>query len=220
MKTKTIGELLQEERQRHHLSIEQLAQHTRVKVEYLRALEANQFAELPAATFVKGYIKTYAKLFGFDYEPLLALLRRDFKESAAGKLVPREFIKPLLKKKHVWTPVTLAVIALGVVFMSLILYVGLQWYSIQKPPILQVTSPKDDDFVSQNITVKGVTVDDAIVTVNEQPVTIQPTGSFQTTLYIPRDGIYTLTVTSTDRRGKTNVVQRSVHVRQQPDEGK
>ncbi len=214
MKTKTIGELLQEERQRHHLSIEQLAQQTRVKVEYLRALEANQFAELPAATFVKGYIKTYAKIFGFDYQPLLALLRRDFKESAAGKLVPREFIKPVLKKRQVWTPVTLAVIALGVVFFSLICYVGLQWYSIQKPPRLDVLEPQDDAFVSQQITVKGVTVGDAIVSVNEKPISILPNGSFQTDVYIPRDGIYTLTITATDRRGKTNVVQRSVHVRQ------
>ncbi len=213
MKTKTIGELLQEERQRHHLSIEQLAQQTRVKVEYLRALEANQFAELPAATFVKGYIKTYAKIFGFDYQPLLALLRRDFKESVAGKLVSREFIKPVLKKRHVWTPVTLAVIGMAVIFMSLILYVGVQWYSIQKPPKLDVMEPQDDAFVSQQITVKGVTVGDAIVSVNEQPVSILPNGSFQTDLYIPRDGIYTVTVTATDRRGKTNVVQRSVHVR-------
>lgn len=214
MKTKTIGELLQEERQRHKLSIEQLAQLTRVRVEYLRALEANQFTELPAATFVKGYIKTYAKLFGFDYAPLLALLRRDFKESAAGKLVPREFIKPVLKKKHVWTPVTMAVLGLGVIFTSLILYVGLQWYTIQKPPTLEISEPKDDAFVEQEIMVKGSTVSDAIVTVNEQPVTLQPNGSFQTSIYIPRDGIYTLTVTATDRRGKTNIVQRSVHVRQ------
>lgn len=212
MKTKTIGELLQEERQRHHLSLSQLAQITRVKVEYLRALEANQFAELPAATFVKGYIKTYAKLFGFDYQPLLALLRRDFKESAVGKLVPREFIKPVLKKKQIWTPVTMAVMALGVVFLSLVLYVGVQWYSIQKPPKLEVLQPQDDDAVSQQIVVKGVTVGDAIVTVNEQPVSLQPNGTFQTSLYIPRAGIYTITVTATDRRGKTNVVQRSVQV--------
>jgi len=213
MKTKTIGELLQEERQRYHLSIEQLAQQTRVKTEYLRALEANQFAELPAATFVKGYIKTYARLFHFDYQPLLALLRRDFKESVDGKLVPREFIKPLLKKKHIWTPVTMAVIALGMVFISLIFYVGLQWYSIQKPPRLDVLEPLDYAFVSQQITVKGVTVDDAVLSVNEQPVSILPNGSFQTDIFIPRDGMYTLTVIATDRRGKTNVVQRSVHVR-------
>ena len=60
----------------------------------------------------------------------------------------------------------------------------------------------------------GVTVGDAIVTVDDQPVSILPNGSFQTTVAIPRDGIYTLTITATDRRGKTNLVQRSVHVRE------
>lgn len=212
MKTKTIGELLKEERLRHKLSLEQLAQHTRVKLEYLRALEENQFQELPAATFVKGYIKTYAKLFGFDYQPLLALLRRDFKESAVGKLIPREFIKPILKKRHVWTPVTIAVLVLAAVFFTMVTYVGVQWYNVQKPPTLEISVPTDDATVSQDISVQGRTVTDAVVTVNELPVAIKPSGEFQTVLSIPRNGLYVITITSTDRRGKTSVVERTVHV--------
>ena len=85
--TKTVGELLQHEREQRHMSRTELAQKIRVKEQFLLALEENRFADLPAAVFVKGYIKGYARVLGFDPEPMLALLRRDFQESAKGKLI-------------------------------------------------------------------------------------------------------------------------------------
>ncbi len=213
MKIKTIGEILRTQRQQHNVTIEQLSKVTHIRVEYLRALEENQFEKLPSAVFVRGYIKSYSHAFGFDYQPLVALLRRDFKESAAGTLVPREFIKPTLKKRQFWTPITLAVLSLAVVFLSLIGYIGLQWYNLQKPPLLTITSPIENAFVSSNIIVKGQTVPDGIVAVNAQPVALQSDGSFQTEVYIPREGIHVITIEALDRRGKKNVVQVSVHVR-------
>ena len=99
MRTKTIGETLKDERNKHRLRLEDLAKKTRIRASYLQALEENRFEDLPATTFVKGYIKTYAHVFGFDHQPLLAMLRRDYKESAKGRLIPREFIKPILANK-------------------------------------------------------------------------------------------------------------------------
>src|SRR5260221_70820 len=153
MKIKTIGEILRSQRQHHNTTIDQLSRMTRIRAEYLEALEENQFEKLPSSVFVKGYIKSYAAVFGFDYRPVLALLRRDFKESAVGRLVPREFIKPVLKKRQFWSPVTFTFLALGLVFLTLIGYVGAQWYNIQKPPMLTVNEPKDDAFVSSTIDV-------------------------------------------------------------------
>jgi cytoskeletal protein RodZ len=213
MKIKTIGEILKSERERHQIPIAELARRTRIRPEYLEALEANRFSALPAAVFVKGYIKTYAQLFGFDSQPLLALLRRDFKESAVGTLVPRDFIKPILKNRQLWTPITYAILGFAVIFLTLVGYVGVQWYNVQKPPKLVLTAPQENDFVSQQIVIKGQTVSDAVVTVNAQPVALQPDGQFQTEVYIPREGIHTITVESADRRGKKSVLQRSVHVR-------
>lgn len=212
MKIKTVGEILRSHRQQQHLDLEKFAKMTRIRVENLEALENDQFEKLPSAVFVKGYIKTYASLFGFDYQPVLALLRRDFKESAVGKLVPREFIKPILKKRRTWTPITVVFLGLAVVFVTLVGYVGVQWYNIQKPPELEVFSPKENEFVSSHIEVKGRTVNDAIVDVNAQPVAIQADGSFQTEVYLPREGIHILTIEAVDRRGKKNVVQRPVRV--------
>ncbi len=212
MKIKTVGEILRSHRQQHSISLDEFSKMTRIRVENIEALENDQFEKLPSSVFVKGYIKTYASVFGFDYQPLLALLRRDFKESAVGKLVPREFIKPVLKKRRTWAPITVVFLGLAVVFLTLVSYVGWQWYNIQKPPTLEVFSPKENEFVSSHIEVKGQTVNDAIVAVNAQPVAIQQDGSFQTEVFLPREGIHILTVEAVDRRGKKSVVQRPVRV--------
>jgi len=213
MKTKTIGEILREERQRHRLSIEKLAAKTRIKKKYLQALENNQFEQLPAATFVKGYIKIYAQLFGFDHQPLIALLRRDFKESVKGQLVPREFIKPVLKKRQVWGPATFVVVGLALTFITLISYVGLQWYMLSQPPALKIISPVEDSLVAARVGVSGQTDADAIVTINSQPVALQSDGSFETEVYLPREGVNTISIEAQDRRGKVTLIQRLVRVK-------
>lgn len=213
MKTKTIGEILREEREFHRLSLESLAKRTRIREEYLQALEANEFEKLPAAAFVKGYIKTYGQVFGFDYQPLLGLLRRDFKESAKGKLVPREFIKPILHKRQWWSPMTGTVLIAGSVFLVLFGYVALQWVTFNRPPEVSVRQPADNQTVASQVIVSGTTEVESIVTINDQPVALQPDGSFETQIFLPTEGAHNITVSATDRRGKSKVVQRTVYVK-------
>lgn len=205
--------MLREEREFHRLSITELAKRTRIRAEYLEALENNQFELLPAATFVKGYIKTYGQVFGFNYQPLLGLLRRDFKESAKGKLVPREFIKPVLKKRQFWTPITATMVIAAGLFLTLFSYVGVQWYNLNRPPVLEVTQPAENAEVAAQVEVAGKTSTEAVVTVNNQPVALQPDGSFETEIFLPREGISSITVEAKDRRGKSNLIQRTVYVR-------
>lgn len=213
MKTRTIGEMLRDERKSRRFRLEDLAKRTRIRIEYLEALEANEFTKLPSATFVKGYIKTYAELFGFDHKPLLALLRRDYKESARGTLVPREFIKPVLKQRITINSVTLFVVALVGIFVSLLGYVGVQWYALTRPPVLEISQPAEQDQVASRVVVSGETEPDAVVTVNDQPVALQSDGSFTTEIFISTEGISTISVESTDRRGKTSREDRTVYVR-------
>lgn len=211
MRTKTIGETLKDERIKHNLRLEDLSKKTRIRVAYLEALEEDRFDKLPATTFVKGYIKTYAHVFGFDHKPLLALLRRDYKESVGG-LVPREFIKPVLKKRARKNSVTAFLIMVMAVFASLFGYVGFQWYNLTKPPKLEVFQPKEQAIVSSKVIVEGETLPDAIITINDQPVALQQDGSFKTEIMVPNEGISLLVIQAKDRRGKVSIVQRSVTV--------
>jgi cytoskeleton protein RodZ len=213
MKTKSVGELLQEARNRHRLSIDELSKRSRIRSEYIRSLESNKFELLPAAVFVKGYIRTYGQMFGFDADALLALLRRDYKESAKGKLVPREFIKPVLKRRQLLTPVTAVIVLIGVILFSLLTYVGFQWYQLNQPPALTVAEPIDHATVAAQVVVSGQSTSEAVVAVNGQPVAVASDGSFKTEVFLPREGLTSITVTASDRRGKTNTLDRLVLVK-------
>jgi cytoskeletal protein RodZ len=61
-----IGNSLREARMRQGLDLPEIEQATKVRARYLRALEAEQFDGLPAATYVKGFLRTYADYLGLD----------------------------------------------------------------------------------------------------------------------------------------------------------
>lgn len=211
--TKTIGELLRLEREKQKLSLSALAQEIRVKESFLAALEENRFRDLPAAVFVKGYVKAYARVLGFDAEPMLGILRRDFAESGKGKLVAQEFLRPVIRKSPVSSPVRLAAVSAIGVFLILFAYIGIRWYSFISPPNLQVFEPSEDSVVSSQVQIKGLTEIETRVTVNAQPVPVSADGSFETQISLPNEGLSTITIEATDKQDKTTILQRTVFVR-------
>jgi helix-turn-helix protein len=61
-----IGNSLREARLRKQLDFPELEQGTKIRAKYLRALEDEQFDQLPASTYVKGFLRTYADYLGLD----------------------------------------------------------------------------------------------------------------------------------------------------------
>jgi len=61
--------------------------------------------------------------------------------------------------------------------------------------------------------VSGQTEPEAIITINAQPVAIKPDGTFRSEVYLPKEGITTITVEASDRRGKSSLQQRTVYVK-------
>ena len=61
-----IGNSLREARLRQGLDFPELEQSTKIRGKYLRALEDEQFEVLPAQTYVRGFLRTYAEFLGLD----------------------------------------------------------------------------------------------------------------------------------------------------------
>lgn len=68
------GVQLREARESLGLSVEDVAARLKVPVRYVHAMEQGDMAGLPEPTFVRGYVKAYAKVVGLDAEPLVAQL--------------------------------------------------------------------------------------------------------------------------------------------------
>jgi hypothetical protein len=61
-----IGNSLREARLRQGLDFPEIEQATKIRSKYLRALEEEQFELLPAQTYVKGFLRSYADYLGLD----------------------------------------------------------------------------------------------------------------------------------------------------------
>jgi len=70
------GVALANRRLERGLSLEDVAQHLKFGVRQITALEQDDFSRLPGATFVRGMIRSYAKLLEMDAAPLLQELGR------------------------------------------------------------------------------------------------------------------------------------------------
>lgn len=67
----TLGEYLRQEREKRGLTIEQVASATKINIRLLHSLEADQYSELPAKPFIRGFVTSYARFIGLDPKEIL-----------------------------------------------------------------------------------------------------------------------------------------------------
>lgn len=66
-----IGSSLREARLRQNLDFPELEERTKIRPKYLRALEDERFDLLPAPTYVRGFLRSYAEALGLDGQPFV-----------------------------------------------------------------------------------------------------------------------------------------------------
>ncbi len=147
-----VGSVLSAARQRQGLSVADVARQLKLAVRQIEALEADDYKNLPRITFVRGFVRNYAKLLQIDAEPLLKptehLLRTpQIPESEPGVAE----IPPASGKKNTWRSYAVFVLfaALGVMFL------GFEWYREQavphtKPVPAVVKPPKSKPSVASS----------------------------------------------------------------------
>jgi cytoskeleton protein RodZ len=67
----TVGEQLKAAREAKHLSLEQAAQATFIKIRFLEALENDRLEEMHTSTQARGFLRMYSELLGIPAGPLL-----------------------------------------------------------------------------------------------------------------------------------------------------
>jgi cytoskeleton protein RodZ len=121
-----IGARLKAAREERGLSISEVAQSLKFAPRQLEALEQDRFELLPGGTFVRGMVRSYARLLKLEPEPLLEVIAGHFQAPDAGTLAARysqpvPFSDNARRSTFVYLGVSIAVLALG----SLVAY---QWY--------------------------------------------------------------------------------------------
>ncbi len=73
-----LGQMLREARERKGLSLGDVAQTLKLGVRQIQAIEADDWLSLPGQTFVKGFVRNYARLLGLDPAEVARELDRSF----------------------------------------------------------------------------------------------------------------------------------------------
>jgi cytoskeleton protein RodZ len=83
-----IGETLREARLRRDVDIAEVSARTKIRTKYLRALEADDFDQLPGPTYVRTFLRTYAGYLGLDAQLLVEEYRSRYEQPEEEQLTP------------------------------------------------------------------------------------------------------------------------------------
>ncbi|MBA2403882.1 MAG: helix-turn-helix domain-containing protein [Bdellovibrionales bacterium] len=67
-----LGDFLKQKRLDKNYSLEKLSQKTKISVNILKSLEANDYEHLPSAAYIKGFVSSYAKVLGLSSEETIS----------------------------------------------------------------------------------------------------------------------------------------------------
>ncbi len=83
-----IGPTLRETRMRQRLDITQVEAATKIRAKYLRALENEEWDQLPGPTFVRTFLRTYGDYLGLDSKMLVEEYKQRFQRPTPQELLP------------------------------------------------------------------------------------------------------------------------------------
>jgi transcriptional regulator with XRE-family HTH domain len=130
----TLGQTLAARRGERGLTIQQAAASTRIRANYLSALESDEFERLAAPVYAKGHLRTYARYLGLDPEPLVGMLRTETQDPRRLLSIGKLAVRP----RMVLTAPALAAASVVVLAGA---FTGYAWRQIQADQRLVITSP-------------------------------------------------------------------------------
>jgi cytoskeletal protein RodZ len=208
----SIGDLLREKRLAAGENLATVEKATGVSAKYLEALEQNAFAKLPDYVYAKNFVRSLARHYGLDPEPLARELGREM-AAAGGRTIgldrPANFIDG---RRLTITPSLLKTGAIALVFLAILGYFAFSVYRILQPPPITVYSPLDSQvFQTGQIMLDGKTEPEAELTVNRETVLPDADGSFHDALQLP-EGVSILRIAAKKKHSKEREVYLKVIV--------
>ena len=214
-----FGPDLVELRDRAGLTLEEAAQRTKIAPSIIKALEHEQWSDLPDMVYAERLLRSYVSFFGSNESYYL----HKFREAREAACVTRD-TSVLLPRPMKLGPFELAVTprllaAADFVLFTFALggYVYAQARAMSVAPPLVIDAPADGSHVQDPaIIVKGHTLPGSSVTVNGAQAVVGDDGSFEEHMNVPR-GATVIRVVSRRRHGSESTAAiRIVYDRAMP----
>jgi cytoskeleton protein RodZ len=207
----TIGSLLKSLRLKQNYSIKDISAKTQIAPYLLKYLENDEFENLPSSTFTKGFIVNVAKVLDLKPSKALAIFRRDFIINESGKILPRDYSKPLQKTTFITSKIISTSFVI-IFFIAFFIYLFYQIKDYNSAPEIDLTRPPVNAIVKgPNIPVKGYVSADSTVYINGAIIEVFPTGLFQASTQLPA-GDHIIEIKAINSRQKSTTINIPVTV--------
>lgn len=188
---RTVGESLKSFRTERSYSIELVEEKTKISAKHLLALESDNYDILPAKVYVIGFLRRYADCLEINSDNLVKKFEEEYelhcklypikKISKKDNLIkPNPGDKWLNNSSFVLTPKLLITGLIIFIVIGILSYIWYQVKSFASAPPLEIAGSTDEMVVKfQSITVEGQTDSGAILSINNQLVSVDPNGHFR-----------------------------------------
>ncbi|HRI37658.1 MAG TPA: DUF4115 domain-containing protein [Nitrospira sp.] len=183
----SVGEFFRQVRETKGLTIDEVASKTRIRTDFVKALEDGNFAKLPDQVFARGFVRSYARSLGLDEEDAI----HRFIQSA-GSFYEKQDERERLKVRQIeedrkrQANRKAVAIAIGIAVLTLVFLLSREQSTVfrrgapeQVPATKRTTQPNKD--VAESVTREPERTVDAAKSVES------PTGAIhKTTAEAPR----------------------------------
>lgn len=209
-RSKTLGERLKKVREDSGITLEEAAKKTQIQKKYLQAIEEGDYAALPGAVYIEGFLKKYAEFLEVSSDFVLSLYHHHDKKTLKKRYRQSFTVKSQDRVKVRVTPRMIKLFLIILVIGACLTYVGFEVAKIFSPPRLEISGPADYIIVNQSvIEVKGATQPEASLYINDQQVFLSDQGNFSEQVNL-KEGINEITISAIKEKSKPRTIVRHI----------
>ncbi len=212
---KTVGEQFYLARTKQNISLKRASKKTKIKLEYLKALELGNYNKLPSGMYEKKYLKEYTNFLGLDKDELLNDFQKEKQVAPQSSISNISiFSKNKLKRiNFIIFPHIIKNIIIVAVVIVCFGYLGYCVKSFVSPPDLSIQKPKNDFITNERqISIIGETESDSQIYINGNSILTNNNGGFTEKIALKK-GVNTITITAQKKYSKKNIVKKQILVK-------
>ncbi len=201
----SVGEILRNEREKLGYTLRQVEKEIKVREQFLRAVEENDWDAFSSKIYISGVIKNYAKFLDLDNERMMAFFRRDYEkreDMGFRKKVSSSYLRPETK--------IIMYVGSLIIFLLFFGYFMYQLKVYLSPPKVVITSPNQNLFRSiEAVRISGTADKESTVTVSGEHVYQNKDGTFEYSYPLKR-GKNNVVIEVIGANGKKTVITKSL----------
>lgn len=189
---KTIGNRLKEKRLELKLSLERVSDDLKIRPEFLKAIEDDNYSVFSSDIYAKGFIKSYSKYLGLDSNTFTAVYRRDIESTKLNTNKKRSTTEQESSAKTIYINrekfkyIIFFLFALFIIFGTLTLL-----NRAFEPPMLEIYTPHsliagdttEIDYYEKTTRVTGATNPNTVIKINSIVLPTRTDNTFESDLF-------------------------------------